>query len=72
MTEIKIDRSTLPKDGERVKWQTYEDLCEEVWKEGIFSEGDDIFCIGFGDTAKDWNLSWQVQHWESLERKAHR
>lgn len=66
MTEIKIDRSSLPEDNQRVKWQTQDDIDNGTWKEGTFSEGDDIFCVGFEDTADKWDLSWQVHHWEAL------
>jgi len=64
--EVKINRRTLPKDGQKIKWQTQDDFDNEVWKEGTFVSGDDIFCVGFEDTAKEWNCSWVVLHWEAI------
>lgn len=66
MTEIKIDRETLPNDGQKIKWQTQADIDNDNWKEGTFYEGDDIFCIGFEDSTDKWNLVWDVHHWEAL------
>ena len=61
--EVKIDRKTLPKDGQKIKWQTKIDFDKNEWKEGVFSSGDDLFCIGFGITHNDWDLSFKVLHW---------
>jgi hypothetical protein len=62
--EVKIDRTTLPEDGQRVTWQKVGE--DEEWKEGTFCEGDDIFCVGFEDSASKWDLSWDVIHWKPL------
>lgn len=66
MTEIKIDRRTLPNDRQKIRWQTQADINNETWKEGIFCESDDIFCVGFEDIADMWDLVWDVHHWEAL------
>lgn len=66
MTEIKIDRNSLPEDGQRIKWQTKADIDSETWKEGTFCAGDDIFCEGFEGSADAWDLVWDVYHWEPL------
>ncbi|MFK5855403.1 MAG: hypothetical protein QM503_04670 [Bacteroidota bacterium] len=65
--ELAINRDTLPNDGQKIKWQTQKDIDNEIWKEGTFSEGDDLFCEGFNDTAIKWDLSWSVLHWETLK-----
>jgi len=66
LVEIKIDRSTLPNDGQRVKWQTYEDANKRIWKEGVFSAGEDCFCEGFDDVVRKWDLIWNVFHWRAF------
>jgi len=66
LVEIKIDRKTLPKNGQKIKWQTYEDFNNNEWKEGVFSSGDDLFCVGFEFTPNDWDLSFKVLHWIPL------
>ena len=65
--EIKIDRSTLPADGQKIKWQTYDDFNNQAWKEGTFNAGDDLFTVGFSDTAHDWNQSFGVLHWLPIQ-----
>jgi len=65
--EIKIDRSTLPKDGQKIKWQTQDDFDLNQWKEGQFCEGDDIFCEGFENIASKWDLSFSVLHWIAID-----
>ena len=39
--EIKLDRTTLPTDKQKIKWQTQQDVNKGTWKEGTFTEGDD-------------------------------
>lgn len=72
MIEIKIDKKTLPKDGQKVKWQTYHDINNEIWKEGTFNQKEGIFCVGFDDNADKWDLALQVHHWESFYEGAFR
>jgi hypothetical protein len=70
---IRIDKNTLPKDGQKVKWQTYQDFNNEVWKEGHYivndeSDGDDgLFSVGFENTTDNWDLSESVLHWEAIK-----
>ncbi len=66
MTEIKIDKTTLPNDGQKVKWKTYDDINNETWKEGIFDEQEGMFCVGFNDTTDRWDTIFDVHHWEEL------
>lgn len=67
MTEIKLDRTTLPKNGQKVKWQTQEDIDTLSHKEGIFIEGDDIFCVGFEEEIDEWDSAWLVLYWEEIK-----
>lgn len=65
--EIKIDRSTLPADGQEVEWQTQNDIDNNTWKQGTFSAGEDLFCVGFEDSCSSWNQSFDVHHWRPYE-----
>lgn len=65
--EIKIDRTSLPKDKQQIRWQTHEDFDKGVYKSGVFEEGDDLFCEGFEPFYKKWDLSQQVLHWKPLK-----
>ena len=53
---IKIDRSTLPKDGQRVVFQHE----NEDWSEGYFVGGDDLFWV----SESKWYRSWDVIKWK--------
>ncbi len=66
MIEIKIDRATLPKDGQKIRWQTQSDIINGTWKEGVFCEEEDAFNVGFEDVVQHWDLAWDVHHWEVL------
>lgn len=65
--EIKIDRSTLPSDNQKVEWQTYNELGTEEWKQGTFAEGDDLFLVGFEESTSQWDMSFDVFQWRALE-----
>ncbi len=70
--EIKIDTSTLPKDGSKVKWQTYDDINNESWKEGLYSEDEGgyglfLYNVQEDQSTSDWDIMWHVHHWEYLE-----
>ena len=67
IVEIQIDRSTLPADEQKVKWQTYDDFNNMVWKEGTFCAAEDHFAVGFSDSAQNWDLVWDVHRWQPLE-----
>lgn len=66
--EIKIDRTTLPADGQKVRWQTHSDFDNNTWQQGVFSQQDEsgIFCVGFKNTVSKFNSSWDVIYWEPL------
>ena len=64
--ELKIDKTTLPKDGEQIAWQTQEDYDNERWKIGQFIEGDNLFGEGFEEKIAKWNVSWDVIWWKPL------
>ena len=66
MVEIKIDRASLPKDGQKIRWQTQLDIINGTWKEGVFCEEEDAFNVGFEDVVHHWDLAWDVHRWESL------
>lgn len=57
--EIKIDRTTLPRDGEHVRFKDD----KEEWHEGYFVAGDDLFHVN----DSKWFFVWYVHEWESLE-----
>lgn len=56
--EIKIDRTTLPKDGQKVSFED-EDL---QWHKGIFRAGDDLFVVN----SRKWFRVWDVIRWEPI------
>ena len=64
--ELKIDKTTLPKDNEQVAWQTQEDFDNDRWKVGCFVEGDNLFGEGFEEHIPKWNVSWDVIWWKPL------
>jgi hypothetical protein len=66
MVEIKIDRASLPKDGQKIRWQTQSDIINGTWKEGVFCEEENAFNVGFEDVVQHWDLAWDVHHWEVL------
>lgn len=45
VTEIKIDKTTLPPDGLLVEFQTHKMWNNEQWAIGSFIAGDDLFWI---------------------------
>lgn len=54
--EIKLDRATLPKDGQPVKFQTQ----DEDWHEGYFIDEDDLFWIN----DDKWYPAFDILKWE--------
>lgn len=58
IVEIKIDRSTLPQDGQHIRFKTD----KEEWHEGYFVAGDDIFSV----TDDVWFFVWYVHEWEAI------
>ncbi len=70
--EIKIDASTLPKEGSKVKWQTYDDINNDSWKEGQYSEDESGYGLFLYNIRKDnstshWDNMWNVHHWEYVK-----
>lgn len=69
--DIKIDYSSLPKDGQEVLWQTHEDENNGEWKEGIFSmdetEGLFLYDLSKEQTTNKWNTMWEVIHWKPIK-----
>jgi hypothetical protein len=58
--EIKIDRATLPDDGQRVRFQTQ----DESWHEGYFVQGDDLFWIN----ENKWHPAFDILRWQYLDK----
>jgi len=59
--EIKIDRTTLPTDGQIVQFDT----AKEQDLIGAFSEGDDLFIM----SKSEWKTSFEVCSWEAIDEK---
>lgn len=57
VTELTVDKDTLPKDNQRIKFEIY-----DHWYEGVFISGDDLFFINKGK----WFNSWEVIRWYPL------
>lgn len=70
MTEIKIDITTLPKDGQKVRWQTHKDEDNGEWKQGIYSDDDGyglfLYNMSEDQTTSHRDRMWDVLHWEEL------
>lgn len=56
--DIKIDRTTLPKDGQKVVFNTY----HMDGLRGEFVDGDDIFFVN----NHEYYLAYDVESWEPL------
>ena len=61
--EIKIDKNTLPKDGQYV-WFKMPDMTEY---KGFFLEDPGLFNVGNdgGDNEGKFFTAWEVMEWES-------
>lgn len=55
--EIKIDRTTLPKDGQYIDF-FHQD--KEEWFTGYFIEGEDLFWVN----EKVWFSKWEIAKWK--------
>lgn len=70
MTEIKIDPTTLPKDGQKVRWQTYSDQNKGEWKTGVYADDNGyglfLYNVREDGTTSNWDLMWDVFHWEEI------
>lgn len=56
--EIKLDKSTLPQDGQKVKYYT-----GEYWKEGIYDDKEQMFSVD----SKDFHFAWDVHEWQPVD-----
>jgi len=63
IVELKIDRTTLPKDGQKVEWVTDLEGCNDKWKRGEFVAEDDLFL----ESSCQWDTSWSVQCWRPID-----
>lgn len=57
IVHLKLDRATLPKDGQRISFQTQ----DEDWHEGYFVSGDDLFWIN----ESEWYLAFDIVSWKA-------
>ena len=69
--ELKIAKNTLPKDGQKIMWQTGIDVNANEWKQGVFCEGDNFFL--YDENQKDgtyhnWDESWDVVKWKPMKK----
>lgn len=59
MTEIKFDKSTLPKEGDKVNFKV---LKTEEWRVGLYGDEDEIFAV----TTGEYYFAWEVSVWELI------
>ncbi|MGV3540694.1 MAG: hypothetical protein ACO1OQ_12850 [Rufibacter sp.] len=67
MPEIKIDVSTLPQDGQRVKWIKVGDEVYPKWKEGEYEAEEQLFVETDPMSDKDFDTAWRVLQWEPID-----
>lgn len=56
--EVKIDKSTLPKDGQKVKFKLFHDIV----KEGVYVEAEQLFYC----SEREFYTEWIVLEWEPI------
>ena len=59
--EIKIDRTTLPDDNQRVRFKNYND----DWWEGVYIEEENMFWVN----ESIFYSAWLVHEWELVNTK---
>lgn len=66
--EVKIDKRTLPKDGQLIKWQTHSDQDNDIWKTGTYSDNDGfgLFLYNTSEKGAKRDKMWDVLHWKCL------
>ena len=64
--EIKLDKTSLPTHRQKVKWQTYTDINNGTWKQGVFDAKEQLFLVGFKKTYSKWDLAYDVHQWEKI------
>ena len=60
--EIKIDQSTMPRDGAKVKWINH----EGVMRTGTFIKEENMFFVGNGPIYSSFDSAFCVISWEYL------
>lgn len=55
--EIKIDKTTLPEDGQIVKFYDGDE-----WRDGEYLAEDEMFYV----SPKEWFFAWQIHEWEPI------
>lgn len=55
--EIKIDKTTLPMDGQRVRFYDGHE-----WREGEYIDFDEMFWV----SGSIWFFAWQIHEWEPI------
>jgi hypothetical protein len=58
--EIKYDETTLPKDGQKVKYRNSSTL---EWFEGVYNSEDQQFWTN----PSTWEFAQDVDYWESFD-----
>ena len=58
VTEIKLDETTLPKDGQKVKFF----IPRDGWEEGEYLSKEQMFLFDGGK----FHYAWEVSEWESV------
>ena len=62
ITEIKIDKSTLPDDGKKVRFHLFE---KEEWMEGTYESENELFV----HNSRKWYSIWDVDQWEYINNQ---
>lgn len=65
ITELKIDKSTLPQDGDIIEFITHEDSPLGEWRKGEFIEEENMFFIN----SKKWHYSSEVFKWKPAAKQ---
>jgi hypothetical protein len=60
--EIKVDKSTLPIDGQKVKF-----LYKDEWFEGEYDDNEELFSTKHG-----FYFAWQVHEWQPTDETPRR
>lgn len=68
MIEIKLEKSTLPKNNQKVKWQTNEDFDNKTWKEGTYSDDGQVFIYGYDEVSNIFDSAFSVLHWQPIKQ----
>lgn len=62
--EIKLDETTLPKDGQKVKWLNI----DGIERQGVYIASEHMFAYSYDENiVHDWDFAHYVDSWEPLE-----